>query len=138
MAYKEKKAPHTPPEKQAMKHILEDTDKVNDNKKSRNNNGAVTALSEEDIYIINDEKCVSMQHYTNIKQWFDLAKETINNQKVVIKNLEKSVSAQQKDTIKLLITKREKYLQKIDEIDEEIRAIEKDINEDNESKEGNE
>ena len=52
MADKEKKAPHTPPEKLAMKHILEDDDKVNKNKKSRANNGAVTALSEEDLSLI--------------------------------------------------------------------------------------
>ena len=62
----------------------------------------------------------------------------IQDQKVISHNFEKSVSAQQKDRIKILINKGEKYVQKIKEVDEEIRAIEKDINEDDESKEGDE
>ena len=147
MTDREKKTRHTPPEKQGMKHLLDDNDNTDNNKKLRKERDAIaewperdarSGLPKDDIYIINDEKFVMKQHYTNIKQWLDLAKEMINEQKVIIKNFEKSVSAQQKDRIKFLINKREKFVQKIKEVDEEIRAIERDINEDDESKEGDE
>ena len=146
MADKEEIPPHKPPNKQGMKHRLDDNDETDDKKKTCFERDPVTGierdpvsgLMKDDIYVINDEEFVTKQHYTNIKQWFDLVNEMVNEQKVVIKKFEKNVNSQRKDRIKFLIKKRDKYVQKIEEIDMEIRAIEKDINEDDESKDSDE
>ena len=63
MADNKEKALHKP----QLKLVLKDNDQNDNNKKSRDDNGGETSLPHSDTYIINDEKWVRKQHYTNIK-----------------------------------------------------------------------
>ena len=141
MADEEEKPPHKPTAKQGMKHCHDDSDETYYPKrtcferdpKSGLLRDPVSGLRKEDIYVMNDEEFVTKQHYTNIKQWFDLVNKKCGEQKVVIAEYEENVCSQWKDKMKMLIKKRDKYAMRIEEINEEIREIEKKINVDDES-----
>ena len=141
MADEEEKPPNQPTAKQGTKHCLDDNEEPYYPKRTCFERDPVTGLErdpvsglrKEDVYVMNDEEFVTKQHYTNIKQWFDVVKEKVDEQKVVIKEFEENICSQWKDKMKVLIKKRDKYALRIEEINEEMRAIEKKINVDDES-----
>ena len=129
MADNEKKPPHKPQEKR----VIDDDDTNYKNKKMKGNDSGETSLLDSDNHIVNDDKEIREMYITNQKRWIDEFKDVIKHQEAIINNYRQSISVSRKKKIKYLINKREKYVEKINKIDDSIRVIENNMKKEEES-----